>query len=317
MSKAATELHKTLAVTETDPKNRLDKYLAAKLEGLTRSQIKKLIETKHVMVNGKLPSVHQFLKAGDTIFIGPSQDDVREEGQAPAALPEIPVIAETDDYLVINKPAGLLVHATGTGKQEITLADWLHKTLPEISSIGQHERPGIVHRLDRDTSGVMVVAKTQAMYDHLKKQFSDRTIEKTYTALLHGHVRDDAGEITHPIGRSRNKSRMAARPENTYETDRPAMTRYEVVKRFRKPFTLAHAHPLTGRTHQIRVHFMALGFPVVGDQVYTIKKQRVKSELGRHFLHAEKLSFSDLSDNRITVEAPLPTELQQFLEKLV
>jgi 23S rRNA pseudouridine1911/1915/1917 synthase len=311
---------KTLAVTAAEAGNRLDKFLAAKLDALTRSQIKKLIEAGHVQVNGKAPSVHRFLKEGDTVFLSEApmkSDDDTTEPKEHAPFPEIPVLAETPDYVIINKPSGVLVHATGADKNETTLADWIRNRYPGIESVGQHERPGIVHRLDRDTSGVMVVAKTAAMYDHLKKQFTDRLVKKTYLTLLHGHVRDDEGEINHPIGRSRNKQRMAARPIDTYATDRPALTRYEVVKRFRKPFTLAHAYPLTGRTHQIRVHFMALGFPVVGDQIYIVKKQRSKIELGRHFLHAESLTFTNLSGESITFEAPLPAELQQYLDKLV
>lgn len=310
---------KTLAVTTAEAGNRLDKFLAAKLEALTRSQIKKLIEAGHVQVNGKAPSVHRFLKEGDTVFISQTPLKTADDTIASPAIPfpEIPVLAETEEYVIINKPSGVLVHATGADKKETTLADWIRARYAGIETVGQQERPGIVHRLDRDTSGVMVIAKTPAMYDHLKKQLTDRLVKKTYLTLVHGHVRDDEGEINHPIGRSRNKQRMAARPIDAYETDRPALTRYTVVKRFRKPFTLAHAYPLTGRTHQIRVHFMALGFPVVGDQIYTIKKQRSKIELGRHFLHAESLTFADRSGEPLTFEAPLPAELQQYLDKLV
>ncbi len=301
---------KTIAILPDEQGERLDKVLARRLAPLTRSQVKKLIESGRVSRNGKLAAVHTFVSEGDTIHI------VSDEEVA-AALPEIPVVAETEDYVLINKPAGLLVHQASKTKQEPTLVDWLVKRYPDIKSVGVSLRPGIVHRLDRDTSGLMVVAKTPTMFEHLKKQFQDRLVKKTYVALVHGRLRQDEGEINQPIGRSRQSGRMAVRPQDTFEQDRPAITRFNVVKRFRKPYTLVHAYPLTGRTHQIRAHFMAFGHPVVGDLLYTVKKQPSKIHMGRHFLHAESLEFTDSAGNAVSHTVPLPPELQTFLDELV
>lgn len=289
---------------------RLDKFLTGKLGNLTRSQVKKLILQQRILVNEEKPSVHQFLKEGDriTMTAAPTADE--------RPLPEIRIIEKGDGFVVIDKPAGVLVHPAKVESNEPTLVDWIKKTFPEAASVGYVERPGIVHRLDRDTSGAMVIATTQAMYDHLKQQFLDRKVKKQYLALVHDHVRDDEGEIRFAIGRSRNKARMAARAQDVYDTDREAVTRYKVLTRFNKPFTLVQAEPLTGRTHQIRVHFQSLGFPVVGDQVYTITKQRSKIDLGRHFLHAQQLSFTDVAGNEHTVQSALPPDLQQYLDKL-
>lgn len=307
---------KTIAILAHEAGQRLDKVLAARLAPLSRSQIKKLIESGRVKRNGQETTVHAFVADGDTIFIASQEEAV-------AAMPAVPILAETADYIVVNKPAGLLVHpAAGTG-HEPTLADWIVQHDPSVAAVGASGRPGIVHRLDRDTSGVMVLAKTPAMFEHLKKQFSERLVKKTYIALVHGRLRNDGGEITLPIARSRRTGRMAARPETTGhkewddpEANKPAITRYEVVKRFKKPFTLLQAYPLTGRTHQIRAHLMALTHPVVGDMVYTVKRQAAKIKLGRHFLHATSLRFTDLAGNDINVASPLPAELQTFIDGL-
>lgn len=301
--------HKTIAIIPEEQGQRLDKVLAARLAPLSRSQIKKLIESGRVQRNGKETTVHAFVYPGDTITIASANEGTTD-------LPEIPVLAETDDYIVIDKPAGLLVHRASAMSNEPTLADWLIKRYPNLKGVGAPERPGIVHRLDRDTSGVMVIAKTPAMFEHLKAQFQDRLVKKAYIALVHGRLRNDDGEITLPIGRSRRQGRMAVRPEGNSD-DKPAVTRYQVIKRFRKPFTLLHAYPLTGRTHQIRAHLMAFAHPVVGDLLYTVKKQPSKIHMGRHFLHAESLTFADLQGQPITVSSPLPAALQDYLDSLV
>lgn len=301
---------KTLAILPEEKGERLDKVLTKRLAPLTRSQVKRLIEGGRVTRNGKPATVHAFVSEGDTIHI------ISEE-EVVAALPEIPVVAETDEFVVINKPAGLLVHQASVTKQEPTLVDWLVKRYPEIKSVGVSLRPGIVHRLDRDTSGLMVVAKTPAMFEHLKKQFAERLVKKTYIALVHGRLRQDEGEINQPIGRSRNTGRMAVRPHEAFEQDKPAVTKFQVIKRLRKPYTLIHAYPLTGRTHQIRAHFMAFGHPVAGDLVYTVKKQPTKLHMGRHFLHAETLQFTDLQGRSHEFTVPLPPDLQTFLDGLL
>lgn len=304
------EQGKTIAIIASEAGERLDKVLTQRLAPLSRSQVKKMIEHGRVLRNGKATTVHAFVSEGDTISILSHEDVV-------LVLPEIEVLAETDGYVVINKPAGVLVHPADSAFNEATITDWMIKRYPETANVGDAGRPGIVHRLDRDTSGVMVLAKTPEMFTHLKKQFGDRTVKKTYIALVHGRMRQDEGEINLPIGRSHRTGRMAVRPQDTYEEDKPAITNFTVIKRFRKPFCLVKAYPLTGRTHQIRAHFMALSHPIAGETVYTVKNQAMRLNLGRHFLHAESLTFTDLKGEAVTVNAVLPADLQTFLDNLV
>lgn len=235
------------------------------------------------------------------------------------------IIADTPDYAVINKPAGLLAHPT-VKKESATLANWLVNKYPEIKAVGESpERPGIVHRLDREASGVMVVAKTQSMFDHLKKQFQERDVEKQYVVLVHGRVAKDHGFIDFPIGRG-EAGRMASRPNrdpltlaalNHEEDDKTAVTEFLVKTRFTR-FTLLEVTIHTGRMHQIRVHFFAYNHPVVGDTIYMNKKLNLKRDhaLGRLFLHAQKLCFANLAGERVCYEAELPDELKKFLEQL-
>ena len=289
-----------------DNKKRLDKFLAEQMPKTTRSQIKKLIEQGVVLINSKKPSVHHFLKENDVVEV-----NSREE-TSQAALPEVPIIEQGEGFLVINKPAGLVVHSD---KNEPTVVDWLLNKFPEVKEVGDPLRPGIVHRLDKSTSGVMIVATNQKMFDHLKQQFHNRKIKKTYLALVHGNLDQMEGEINKPIGRSHKGTRMAARTSKIDEKDREAITRYQVIKRYKK-FDLVEAYPLTGRTHQIRVHLMALGHPLVGDKLYTIHGQKKIINLGRNFLHAAKIEFSDPTGEVYIVSAPLPDELENFLKTI-
>lgn len=299
---------KKIEASDEDNKKRLDKFLTEKLTNLTRSQIKKLIKHGQVLVNGKTPSVHEFLKTGDFI-------EIKELHESePMPVPEIPVLLEGSGFVVINKPAGVLSHPNHVKNAPI-LTDWLIEKFPETKNVGDPERPGIVHRLDKETSGVIVIATTQPMFDHLKKQFHDRLVKKSYTALVHGHLADQSGQINKPIGRSRKNGRMAARAKSIEEKDRAATTDYKVIKRFQK-YDLVQAQPLTGRTHQIRVHFMSLGHPVVGDRLYRIRGQKKIPELNRPFLHSSELTFNDMAGKEQKASAPLPQELQHFLSTL-
>lgn len=219
------------------------------------------------------------------------------------------IIYEDPDVLVINKSAGLLVHPA-IGKDEETLAELLVERFPEIKGVGERpERPGIIHRLDQDVSGVMVVARNQKAYDFLKKQFQERTMKKEYIGLVHGNMSKDEETIRFKIARSREKARMVARPES--QEGREAVTHYEVIDRWRN-YDLLKIRIETGRTHQIRVHMHALGHPLVGDPIYKIKGIKSK-EIGRVFLHAAKLTLTLPSGEVKTFEAPLPKELEDLL----
>lgn len=246
------------------------------------------------------------------------------------------IIFEDDDYLVINKPAGLAVHGGGNIKEE-TLADLLIARYPKIVKVGDDEaRPGIVHRLDKEVSGLMVVAKNNDSFASLKSQFQKRDINKQYLALAYGKIANDDGEINFPIKRSSEGYKMAAMPLNASNLltrrspksrdtgniagvfkAKEAITLFKVKKRFIN-YTFLEVKIKTGRTHQIRVHFFALGHPLVGDNLYCTKKTKIKNEkinLGRVFLMASQLSFNDLEGKKREFSLALAPELEAFLPK--
>lgn len=232
------------------------------------------------------------------------------------------VIFEDNNFLVINKPAGLLVHGADHIK-EPSLVDQLLEKYPALTKVGEDpNRPGIMHRLDKQVSGLMVIAKSQKTFDHLKKQFKERKIIKIYTALVHGKIEKDEGEINFPIERKSTGHKMAALPTTTKgeptEQGRVAVTQFEIIKRFIN-YTLLKVKIKTGRTHQIRVHLSAYGHPIVGDDLYGTRKTKEKNEkldLNRFFLVATELSFNDLNNKIETFKIDLPKELKEFLEQI-
>jgi len=238
---------------------------------------------------------------------------------------KINIIAETKDYLVVNKPAGVLVHPTQAQEPE-TLVSWLLEKYPDIAEVGEaKERPGIVHRLDKDASGLLVIARTQEMFEHLKKQFQEREVEKEYAVLVYGNLESDDGKIDFAMDRGK-EGRMVARPKTDVlklknvekiQPGREALTEFWVEKRFIR-FSWLRVKIQTGRTHQIRVHMLAYNHPVVGDKLYNNRKLIKKSdqELKRLFLHAQKLCFTDLSGKKQCFESELPKELKDYLDKL-
>ncbi len=234
---------------------------------------------------------------------------------------QIPIIFETPDLLVINKPAGLIVH--GDGKHdEYSVADWVAETYPETAGVGEgmtieHEgeeiainRSGIVHRIDRDTSGVLLIAKTQEAFDHLKQQFQDHTIKKKYVAIVFGWPRDERGIIDVPIGRSGSNIRAWSASRNARGVLRNAVTRYVVKRKFDDhgtKYALVELYPETGRTHQLRVHMAHLGHPLVADPIYAGNKTS-ELPISRTALHAEKLTFENLDGKTVEAVAPIPAD---------
>jgi len=220
-------------------------------------------------------------------------------------MENIKIIYEDDDVLAINKPAGLLVHG------QSSLVDWLVKKYPEIKNVGEDlTRPGIVHRLDKDTSGVLLIAKNQKSFEYLKTQFQQKKIKKKYLALVNGEIKNNSGIIDLPIGKSKKDFRKKKAGKDARGKIREAVTEYKVLKRFDK-YTLVEVLPKTGRTHQIRVHFKAIGHPIVGDKLYGHQ-----SNLNRQFLHANSLELTLLGGARIKLEADLPDDLKNFLNML-
>ncbi len=273
---------------------RLDVYLSEELPELTRSQIAKLIKRGAATVNGRAASVHRFLKTDDTVIF----DDVLQpkiESNTGIRNPEpafpLRIIDETPDYLIINKSTGLLVHPDVKTKHG-TLVDLLVAHDPKIAKLGEDpERPGIVHRLDREVSGLMIIPRTQDAFDNLKQQFAEHSVDKRYLALVYGEMNTDEGEIKFRIARSKTKPRMAARPEHE-EEGRAAWTHYKTLKKFRNA-TLLELTILSGRTHQVRAHLLALNHPVIGDPLYKRRAENRNITAPRLMLQSVYLSFKD------------------------
>ena len=302
-----------IKITDDLAGQRLDVMLSA-ITGQSRSQAQKLTKAGEVQVNQKIAKANYQLKAGDEVMV--KKVATVKELTKTAPLPTIKVIKETDDYLVINKPAGLLVHAAA-GKRELTLVDWLLQHYPKIKNVGDDKtRPGIVHRLDRDVSGLLLVAKTQPAFLQLKAQFQSRSIVKEYQALVYGALKQDYGSINFLLSRATSGGKMAARPLS--QTGKEALTEYEVVKHFIN-YTHLKLIIKTGRTHQIRAHLTAFGHPLVGDDLYGTKLTRQKNKklnLGRIWLFASRLAFTDLAGKKQEFKLPMPVELKKVLKEV-
>ena len=226
------------------------------------------------------------------------------------------IIYQDNDIVVVNKPAGISVHK-GIAEKGETLADWLAEKFPEIKKVGDEPelRPGIVHRLDKDTSGVLVAARNQKSFEFLKNQFQKREVVKKYLALVEGELKNDNGTIDLPIGRSASDFRKKLASDNAKGELREAGTEYKVLEKFPN-YTLVEAYPKTGRTHQIRVHFKAIGHPIVCDSLYGGKRMFCLLGFARHFLHANFLEFVSLSGVKLKLEADLPEDLEKVLAGL-
>jgi 23S rRNA pseudouridine1911/1915/1917 synthase len=304
----------TLTAAAGDAGRRLDLFVAEHIPELSRTRIQELIGEGHVRVDARLAKSAHRVSAGEKIEI-----DVLPR-PVPVAQPEdlpLDVLYVDDDFVVVNKPAGMVVHA-GAGHSRGTLVNALLHRLGDLSKAGGALRPGIVHRLDRETSGAMVVARNDQAHERLAEQFRSRNVRKIYVALVHGKMPRDSGTITLPISRDpHRRTRMTARSAK----GRHARTDWRVVARLGR-CTLVEAALHTGRTHQIRAHFAALGHPVVGDTLYGAPRglkagTRNLPLLPRNFLHAARIGFSHPSSGEwVEVRAPLPRELQVYFDQL-
>lgn len=328
---------KPIAVPAEAAGQRLDQYLAAQLEGVSRSRVQLLLEQGDVLVDGKNAKASLKLRGGERIKITGEPHPA-----PPRADPEdipLDVVYEDKDLAVVNKPAGMMVHA-GAGQSDDkrsrgTLVNALLYRFKNLSTTGGDLRPGIVHRLDKETSGLIVVAKNDRAHMALGEMFSARKIHKTYVALVHGLVEKAKGTINLPVGRDPvRRTRMTTKP---LRDARDAVSHYEVVRRLETRFgrfSMVKVQIETGRTHQIRVHMAAIGHPVVGDTLYggagqltdqVAASSRVgrrnpapeRLKLGRNFLHAQRLEFvHPLTKKILELEAPLPAELESYLSQL-
>jgi 23S rRNA pseudouridine1911/1915/1917 synthase len=307
----------SLTVSPDSAGERLDTFLAAHVEGWSRARLQRLIEDADVLVNGRVAKPSYKLHVNDEVEV-----ELTASPPTPFAPEDIPIeiVYEDDELIVVNKAAGIVVHPAA-GITSGTLANGLAFHFQQLSTAAGAARPGIVHRLDKGTSGLLVVAKTEAAHTNLADQFRAREVFKSYIALVHGQMESETGQIDQPIARDpRNRTRMAV-----VRAGRPALSIFMVRKRFER-FTLLDVELRTGRTHQIRVHLSWLKHPVVRDEVYgggrdnTVIDPRDRAHiarLNRQFLHAERLSFRHpRTGELVRFAAPLPSELAQLLDSL-
>lgn len=294
----------TLTFRAEEAGERLDTFLAQRCPDLSRSRIQALTTGGYVTVDGSPSKPAARLREGQTVSL--VVPPPAPSALVPQAI-DLDVVYEDSDLLVIDKPAGLVTHPA-PGHPDHTLANAVLAHCPDLEGVGGEVRPGLVHRLDRDTSGLIVVAKNDAAQTGLSAQFKDRTVSKAYLAAVTGYPDPERAVIDAPIGRHpRSRTRMAI-----VTTGREAVTGYDVLRRLRG-YSLLEARPRTGRTHQIRVHLASIGHPVAGDTTYGVPAPG----LDRHFLHAHRLAFTHpRTGDRLEVESPLPDDLRTWLDTL-
>jgi 23S rRNA pseudouridine1911/1915/1917 synthase len=302
----------TITVEISDAGQRLDTFLADKT-GITRSQIRKLIDGGNVLVNNITCSRHHRVKADDVISLSLPQEET-------GVLVPLPIPLEIlfrDEYVaVVDKPAGMVVYPAA-GHSNNTLMNALAYDCEKLATVGGPLRPGVVHRLDKETSGVMVVALDDGAYYNLVEQFRERSIKRRYIALAYGNVKEDKGEIAVPIGRSESdRKKMSTRVRRGKE----ALTRWKILERFGAA-TLLELRLGTGRTHQIRVHLASIGYPVLGDKTYGRKTEveinKKKISIPRQMLHAEMLGFvHPASGEYMEFSSPVPEDMKIVMDKL-
>lgn len=287
---------------------RLDKYIAQKNEELSRAMIQKLITEEKILVNGKKTKNSYKVSQGDIVTI--KELEAKESPLLKPQKMDLDVIFEDNDIIIVNKEKGIVVHP-GNGNPDGTLANAiLERCKDSLSGIGGTIRPGIVHRIDKDTSGLVIIAKNDNAHINISKQIQERKVSKTYIALVRGEIKENEATINMPIGRSTKDRKKMAVTKNGKE----AITHFKVLKRY-EGFTLLEVKIETGRTHQIRVHMAEIGFPIVGDEVYSNGKNpfNVKGQM----LHAAKLEFiHPTTKKQVVFEAPLPQYFLKILNEL-
>jgi 23S rRNA pseudouridine1911/1915/1917 synthase len=295
-------------IIKVNPENqneRLDKFLTAQIK-ISRSKIQKLIKDGKITLNGEKVTPHFFLRSDDKINI--NAKDIKIENISKELKPnkkvKYKIVFEDDNVLVIDKPSGLLVHPTDKMESD-TLVNGLIAYYPKLKKVGEDAlRPGIVHRLDKDVSGLMLVCKTQKAFEYFKKLFQERKVKKIYTALVHN-----------PMERLESSSKGKMLVKSKEQGGKEAITKYVVIKQFQN-FSLLEVQIETGRTHQIRTHLNFINHPIVGDKLYQQKKVKANIELDRPFLHSTKLGFKNLDGKYLEFESKLPVKLNKILKQI-
>lgn len=318
---------KIIRVEELSNPMRLDRYLKKEIDDVSREKIIHSIKEGKIKIEGKTkikPSL--ILKGGEKIlfeihnFLISTKELPKIRPQS--IFPEPKILYEDKDLLIINKPTGIIVHPTINNINNPSIASWFLQRNPSVSNVGdpstdsgqENLRPGIVHRLDKETSGTLILVKNDLIFDYLKNLFKTKEIKKKYVALVKGEIKKEHGIIDLPLMRSK-KTPIKRKVVFEKNKGKVALTKYKVQKLY-KGYTLLEVFPQTGRTHQIRVHLASIGFPVVGDKIYGKSKKLNELNLSRHFLHAQTISFVLPSGELIKAEAPLPEELKKVLEQL-
>lgn len=299
---------KTQTISEGSVGQRLDIFCTTQLPHLSRSAIQKAIKEGRITVNNETVKPRYALRENDTISFDITENT---EESLPIEQPKLEILHEDKNIVVINKPAGIEAHP-GQVPNQPTVSGWFAERYPDAQDVGEQEnRPGIVHRLDKETSGVMVLAKHQESYEYLKKQFQKHRVQKEYLALVFGIPGGSDGRIVQALARSKkNPLRRTINKEG-----KPAITEWKKEDAFNS-FALLRVFPLTGRTHQIRVHLHFIGHPIVGDRLYTFKRQKPPHGVTHHLLHAEKLTINLQQGKRKTFTAPIPEDFQAVIKEL-
>jgi len=296
-----------LTATPEEKGCRLDQFLSDRLEELTRSAAQRLLEEGQVLLGDKPLKKNYKLTGGETIEV--NLPDPEPIDAVPQNIP-LDIAYEDDDLLVINKPKGMVVHPAPGNPDGTVVNAVLYHCGDSLSGIGGAFRPGIVHRIDKDTSGLLIIAKNDRAHLYLSEQLKDHTLSRTYEAVVIGNLKEEQGTVDAPLGRSpKDRKKMAIVPDG-----RRAVTHYQVIARY-PGYTHVRCKLETGRTHQIRVHMASLGHPIAGDEVYGPSKSKV--DLGGQCLHARQLTFLHPADGQSRlVESELPAYFRQFLDKL-
>jgi 23S rRNA pseudouridine1911/1915/1917 synthase len=304
-------IHK-LEVPSIGAKIRLDRFIAQQISHYSRSFIQKLIEQKNITLNGAIAKSSTLLKENDMIEINvPPVQPLYTTAPSPELLKalkdlDVAIIHNDPDFFIIAKPAGLMVHKPSSKSTDITLVDWLVNKVSTITNVGNPERPGIVHRLDKDTSGLIIVPRNNQAHNLFSTMFKQRTIQKTYYAIVQGHP-ESTGTIDLPIGRDRiHRNKMS---QNGIES-RASITHYKVLEYFQNA-SLLEISPITGRTHQIRVHLAAIGYPILGDALYGTTSKHIK----RQALHAARVSFT-FYEKKFSFHHPEPEDFKKLIQTL-
>lgn len=301
-----------IKVTDIQAGQRLDQLLVQEFSSASRSWLQKLIKEKKVLLNDQPTKAHTAVTIGDVVTID-YQTPPKPEVTANSAI-KLDILDESPDYVIINKPAGLIVHQSTGHVTADTVVNGLLTAYPEIEGVGENAwRPGIVHRLDREVSGVMIVARNQASYNFLKQSFQKRSVKKIYWAVVEGQVSPEIGTIDFPLERSeREGHKMAAKPRGAI--GKTAITHYTTLKKF-QDYTQLEIQIVTGRTHQIRAHLAAINHPIVGDQIYRPRPKKHR-KLPRIALHAKELCLTLQDGQKQCWSTAWPTDLQTFTDNL-